>query len=128
MPLAYSVAPASERALGGGSFLAGSFELAAILAALAFGAFSARALLLPGWRGAPARLVELVLAASALVIVSELIGVVGLYTEAAVVVALIAVGVAGGLVARPVAAGRPPSPAPTPPAPPSSPIAGAGAI
>ena len=128
MPLAYSVAPASERALGASSFIASSLELAAILAALAFGAFSARALLLPGWRGAPARLVELVLAASALVIVSELIGVVGLYTEAAVVVALIAVGVAGGLVARAVAAGRPLSPAPTPPAPPSSRIAVAGAI
>ena len=123
-----TVAPAGERALGAGAYIAGSVELAAVLAALAFGALSVRALLLPGWRGAPARLVELVLAASALVVVSELLGVVGLYKEAAIVIALIVVGLAAALGASAIARRRPISPAPAPPAPPSSPIAIAVAI
>ena len=128
MTAALTVAPASERALGASSFIASCIELAVVLAALGFGAFSVRALLLPAWRGAPARLAELVLAAATLVLVSELLGVVGLYKEAAVVAVLIAIGVGGGVAARAVGARRPGSPAATPPAPPSSRIAVAGAI
>src|SRR5436190_745263 len=128
MTAALTVALASERALGASSFIASCIELAVVLAALGFGAFSVRALLLPAWRGAPARLAELVLAAAALVLVSELLGVVGLYKEAAVVAVLIAIGVGGGVAARAVGARRPGSPAATPPAPPSSRIAVAGAI
>ena len=42
-----------------------------VLAALAFGAYRVRALLLPGWSGAPARLAEAVLAVAGLICVSR---------------------------------------------------------
>jgi hypothetical protein len=122
-PLAFTVAPGGERVLGAGSYIVGAIELAAVLGALAFGAFSVRALLLPGWRGAPARLAEVVLGMSALVVVSELVGAVGLFTEAAEITALVVAGVGSGLTARALAPRREPGAAASPPAPPASSLA-----
>jgi hypothetical protein len=123
IPLAFTIASAGQRTLGAGDYLVGAVELAAIIGALAFGAVSVRALMLPGWRGAPARLAEVVLGASALIVVSELVGVVGLFTEAAMVAALVVTGVVGGIAARAIARGRAPGPAASPPAPPASSVA-----
>jgi hypothetical protein len=66
---AFSVAPASERTLDAGAYLVGILELAVVVGALAYGAYSVRALVLADWRGAPARLVEVVLATSAVIVV-----------------------------------------------------------
>jgi len=80
-----------------GSYLAGSIELIVVAAALGFGAVRLRARLLPGWSGAPARLAELVLGLSTLVVVLELVGVVGLYRPGWVLAAAILAGVGIGL-------------------------------
>jgi hypothetical protein len=128
IPAAFSVAPAGERTLDAGAYLGGVLELAIVVAALAYGAYSVRALLLGDWRGAPARLAELVLATSALIVVSELLGVVGLFTEAAVIAWLVAVGIGAGLASRAIAVRRPFAPASAPPAPPAAPVAKACAV
>ena len=121
--LAFTVASGSQRVLGGGSYLVGVLELGIVLAALAFGAVSVRGAILPGWRGAPARLAEIVIAMAALIVVSELVGAVGLFTEPVEIVALLIAGVGGGLAARSIAARRPVGRAPEPPAPLSSSVA-----
>jgi hypothetical protein len=115
--LAFFTAPASELVLTAGDYLLGTVELAAVVGALAFGAYQARALLLPAWFGAPARLVEIVLGVAALVWLSEALGTFGGFEEYAVLGTAIAVGVGAGLIARRLAAGRagrefvpPPSP------------------
>jgi len=113
------VAPASERVLGFGSYLAGAVELALVVGALAFGAYAVRALALPGWSGAPARVVELVLGVAGLIWVSEALGTLGGFQEGAVLAAMIVVGIAAGLIARRLAASRPVAAAAIPPAPPS---------
>jgi len=77
MSAAFTFAPASERTLGAGSYLAGVVELALIVGPLVYAAWRARAALLPGWSGAPARVVESVLALSALVVVAEALGTFG---------------------------------------------------
>jgi hypothetical protein len=98
-----------------GHYLAGSLELIAVAAAMGFAAVRLRGRLLPGWSGAPARLAEVVLGLSLLVVVLELVGVVGLYRPGWVLVAALAAGVGVGLLA-----GRPgedlalPSPAVAP--------------
>ena len=63
--------------LSAADYLFGVAELAAVVAALAFGAVLVRAWLLPEWNGAPARLVEALLAVAALVWLVELLGGVG---------------------------------------------------
>jgi hypothetical protein len=85
-----------------GEYLAGSIELIAIAAAIAFAAVRLRARLLPGWSGASARLAEVVLGISLLVVVLELIGLVGLYRPGWVLAGALLAGVGIGL-----AAGRP---------------------
>jgi hypothetical protein len=80
-------------------YLLGAAELAAIAAALAYGAVQARRVLLPGWSGAPARLVEAVLAVSTLLVIGELLGSVGLFREVPVVACAIAAGIGGGRIA-----------------------------
>jgi len=62
-----------------GDYLQGSIELIAVAAAMAFAAVRLRRRLLPGWSGASARLAEVVLGLSLLVVTLELVGVVGLY-------------------------------------------------
>ena len=80
-----------------GSYLAGALALIAIVAALGFAAVRLRARLLPGWSGAPARLAEVVLGVSLLVVILELVGVVGLYRPGWVLAACLLAGVGTGV-------------------------------
>ena len=85
-----------------GDYLQGSIELILIAGAMAFAAVSLRRRWLPGWSGAPARLAEVVLGISLLVVTLELLGVVGLYEPGWVLAgALIAGVLVGLLVGRP---------------------------
>ncbi len=114
---AFYTAPASDRLLAAGAYLVGAIELVALVAALAFGAHRVRALLLPAWTGAPARLAELVLGIAALVWISEALGTFGAFGEYAVLGTGIAVGLAAGLIATRLPRGR--SADRAPPAPPA---------
>ncbi len=116
--LAFVTAPASERVLTAGDYLIGVVELFALVAALAFGAHRVRALLLPGWSEAPARLAEIVLGVTSLVWISEILGTFGWFHEFTVLAAAIVVGVGAGLVAARLDAGRTPKPSDAPPRPP----------
>ena len=73
-----------------GDYLAGSIELIAVAAAIGFAAVGLRGRLLPGWSGASARLAEVVLGLSLLVVILELVGVVGLYRPGWVLLATLA--------------------------------------
>jgi hypothetical protein len=90
-----------------GDYLQGSIELIAVAAAIAYAAVALRGRLLPGWSGASARLAEVVLGLSLLVVILELIGVVGLYRPGWVLLASVLVGVGIGVLVRP--AGRAPA-------------------
>jgi hypothetical protein len=95
-----------------GDYLQGSIELIAVAGAMAYAAVGLRGRLLPGWLGAPARLAEVVLGLSLLVVTLELVGVVGLYRPGWVLLAALLVGIGIGLALRPPRAGIPlPSPA-----------------
>ncbi len=95
-----------------GHYLAGSIELIVVAAAMGFAAVGMRGRLLPGWSGASARLAEVVLGLSLLVVILELVGVVGLYRPGWVLLAALIVGVGIGMALRPPGQGSPlPSPA-----------------
>ena len=84
-----------------------------------------RATILPGWSGAPARLVESVLALAALIWLAEVLGTFGAFGEATMIVACVALAALSARRLRAAstrrrAPGRPPR---RPPAPPASPIA-----
>jgi hypothetical protein len=91
-----------------GDYLQGSIELIAVAAAMGFAAVRLRRRLLPGWSGASARLAEVVLGLSLLVVTLELVGVVGLYRPGWVLLATIAVGIGVGMGLRP-SGGRAPA-------------------
>ena len=80
-----------------GSYLAGAIEMLVVIAALGYGAVRLRARLLDGWSGARARLAEIVLGLSLLVVSLELIGVVGIYRPGWVLLGTVAAGVGIGL-------------------------------
>ena len=84
-----------------GDYLQGSIELIVVAAAMGYAAVALRGRLLPGWSGASARLAEVVLGLSLLVVIAELVGVVGLYRPGWVLLATIVVGVGVGLALRP---------------------------
>jgi len=67
-------------------------ELAVIAAALGIGAYHLRALLVPAWDGALARLAEIVIGISMLILVSELIGVLSLFEEVPLVLGSVLAG------------------------------------
>ena len=119
----FVIAPPSERILTVGQYLVGAAELAVVLAALAFGAYRVRAWLLPGWWGAPARLVEIVTGTLARIWISEALGTFGAFEEAPVIATCIVVSVGGGLLARRAAAGRGMAASPESPVPESSSVA-----
>jgi hypothetical protein len=73
-------------------YLLGAAELAVIAAALGLGAYHVRALLVPSWTGALARLAEVVLGLSALIVVSEFLGVLSLFKELPLVLGCVAAG------------------------------------
>ncbi len=90
-----------------GDYLQGSVELIAVAAAMGFAAVGMRGRFLPGWSGASARLAEVVLGLSLLVMTLELVGVVGLYRPGWVLLASLVVGVGIGLALRPARQGPP---------------------
>ena len=81
-------------------YLLGAAELAVIVAALGLGAYYVRALLVPAWTGALARLAEFVLGISALVVISELLGLLKLLEEVPLLLACVAVGLGAAYWAR----------------------------
>jgi hypothetical protein len=90
-----------------GDYLQGSIELIAVAGAMAFAAVGLRGRLLPGWSGASARLAEVVLGLSLLVVTLELVGVVGLYRPGWVLLAALVVGIGIGAGLRPPRGGIP---------------------
>ncbi|MGZ5310119.1 MAG: hypothetical protein ACXWZW_07195 [Solirubrobacterales bacterium] len=82
-------------------YLFGAAELAVIVAALGIGAFHVRALLVPAWTGALARLAEFILGISALVVIAELLGVLKLLEEVPLVAVCALVGIGAAWWARP---------------------------
>jgi hypothetical protein len=68
-----------------GSYLLGAAELALVAFSLGFAAFRLRQRLLPGWEGAPARLVEIAAAVAFLIWISEILGTFTLFYAGAVV-------------------------------------------
>jgi hypothetical protein len=90
-----------------GDYLQGSIELIAVAAAMGFAAVGLRGRLLPGWSGASARLAEVVLGLSLLVVTLELVGVVGLYRPGWVLLAALVVGIGLGAALRPPRPGFP---------------------
>ena len=100
-----------------GDYIQGSIELIVVAAALGFAAVALRGRLLPGWSGASARLAEVVLGLSLLVVICELVGVVGLYRPGWILLASVGAGLVIGFTLRRPAGGAPP------PAPPVAPIA-----
>ena len=81
-------------------YLLGVLELAVIASALGLGAFYLRALLVPAWTGALARLAEFVIALSALIVIAELLGLFKLLEEIPLVLACVAAGLCGAFWAR----------------------------
>jgi hypothetical protein len=120
---ALAAAPGSGAALGAGAYLSGFLELALALVAIGFGARRVRALLLPGWSGAPARLAEIVLGATGLLWTAEIVGTFGGFREGTMLAATIAVGIGTGLYAGRLDSNRRIEPAQSPPAPSASSIA-----
>jgi hypothetical protein len=82
-----------------GGYLLGVVQMALVVGPLAFSAYRLRQRLLPAWEGAPARLVEAIVAVALVIWLSELLGSVGLFYAGALVVA--ALLVAGTLLLWP---------------------------
>src|SRR3954471_1603732 len=106
-------------ALSAGAYVRGLVELAIAAGAVAYAATGVRGLLLPGWTGAPARLVDVVGWSAGMLIVSELVGTFGLFERGWFLVVAVVLGAGVGLWARrrdrerrPQAADRPPNPPP----------------
>jgi hypothetical protein len=81
-------------------YLLGVAELVAIAAALGLGAYHVRALIVPSWTGALGRLAEVTLGLSALIVVSELLGLLGLFEEVPLVLACALLGLGAAWWAR----------------------------
>jgi len=91
-----------------GQYLLGAAELAVIAAALGLGAYHLRALLAPAWMGALARLAEVVIGVSMLILVSEVLGVLGLFKATPLLIGYVAAGLGATYLAR--RRGLPPTP------------------
>jgi pyruvate dehydrogenase E2 component (dihydrolipoamide acetyltransferase) len=97
-----------------GSYLVGAVQLALVLVPICFAAWRLRQRLLPEWAGAPARLVESVVAVALVIWISEVLGTVGLFYAGTLIAAsLLVAGTVALWPAGPAAAGDPPSPATT---------------
>jgi hypothetical protein len=79
-----------------GSYLLGAVQLIVLAAGFGIAAYMLRARLLPGWRGAPARLVEITFGVGLLTVAAEVLGTFGLLYAGA----LLAAAVLSALVAR----------------------------
>jgi hypothetical protein len=95
-----------------GGYLWGVVQLLLVVGPLAFSAYRLRQRLLPGWEGAPARLVESIVAVALLIWISELFGAFGLFYAGSLRLgALLVLGTMVLWPAGPAAAGDPPPPA-----------------
>ncbi len=83
-----------------GRYLLGAAELAVIVTALGIGAYHLRALFTPAWTGALARLAEVVIGISMLIVVSEILGVLGLFKEVPLLIGYVAAGLGAAWFAR----------------------------
>jgi hypothetical protein len=83
-----------------GAYLAGSAALAAAVAALAWGAWSLRTLLLPEWSGVPARLAEIVVAIAVPTGLAQLLGSFGGFGRFPMLAGCLAFGGVMSLIAR----------------------------
>jgi hypothetical protein len=81
-----------------GSYLLGAAQLVLLAAATGYAAWMLRARLLPGWRGAPARLIETTVAIGLLTLVSEILGTFSLLYIGALIGAMVALAAATHLV------------------------------
>src|SRR5262245_37514824 len=77
-----------------GRYLLGLGGFAICVAAIGFGAACLRSRYLPGWRGAPARLAEVVIATSALLLVLELLGTAQILDSVPIVLGCLTAGAA----------------------------------
>lgn len=87
-------------ALDPGRWLLGCAALATAGAALAWAAVGVRAALVPGWRGSPARLAEVVTGLALLSAAAQAVGGVGAFRPLPVLAAVVLTGVAAGAGAR----------------------------
>jgi hypothetical protein len=98
--------------ISAGSYLLGAVQLALVVVPVCFAAWRLRQRLLSGWAGAPARLVESIVAVALVIWVSEVLGTFGLFYAGALIAAsLLVAGTVALWPAGPAAAGDPPSPA-----------------
>jgi hypothetical protein len=100
MSAGFSFASPDDRTLALGDYLLGVLELVAILAPLAWAAWRIRGSILPAWTGAPARLAEIILGLSALILLAELLGTFGAFTDAGMIIGSLVVGVGAHLATR----------------------------
>jgi len=77
-----------------GSYLVGAVQLALVLVPICFSAYRLRQRLLPNWLGAPARLVESVVAVALLIWISEVLGTFGLFYAGTLIAASLLLGLA----------------------------------
>jgi hypothetical protein len=75
-----------------GGYLLGVAQLALVIGPIAFSAYKLRRQLLPTWRGAPARLVESIVAVALLIWLSELLGTFGLFYAGTLIAASVLLG------------------------------------
>src|SRR6185312_7446008 len=83
-----------------GRYLLGAAELAVIATALGIGAYHLRALLAPAWTGALGRLAEVVIGISMLILVSEVLGALGLFKEVPLLLGYVVAGLGAAFFAR----------------------------
>ncbi|HEY2052745.1 MAG TPA: hypothetical protein VGH14_02295, partial [Solirubrobacterales bacterium] len=83
-----------------GSYLLGAAQLVVLAVATGYAAWLLRARLLPGWHGAPARLVEVIVAVGLVTGVSEILGTFGLLYAGALILAMVLVALAARVLAQ----------------------------
>ena len=106
MSAAFSIAPAGERTLAADEYLLGCLLLAAIVGPLVFAAWRLRRALLPSFSGAPARLVESILALALAIWLAEILGTFSAFTTLGMVLASVGVAVVVALLASRLGRGR----------------------
>lgn len=75
-----------------GSYLLGALQLALVVVPICFSVYRLRQRLLPTWNGAPARLVESIVAVALLIWISELLGTFGFFYAGALIAASLLLG------------------------------------
>jgi hypothetical protein len=82
------------------TYVIGAAELTVIAAALGVGAYHLRALFTPAWTGALGRLAEMVIGLTMLILVSELLGVLGLFKEVPLLIGYLVAGLGAAYLVR----------------------------